>query len=191
MIRAIIFDCFGVLAGSSYKEIYKNSGGDLDSDGQFISELLELANSNQINTGELHARIAKRLGKSVDEWVAIVRNNELPNLELLEYIQTLKPNYKLAILSNAGVGVMQRKFSAEQLAIFDQVVVSAEVGFMKPQPEIYEITANGLGVEVQECVFVDDLMPYVNAATELGMKSIQYKDFEQLKQDLEAILNHK
>lgn len=190
MIKAIIFDCFGVLAGSAYKEIYRQAGGDLSKDNVFVSDLLNFANSGQITSEELNARTAKRLGISVKEWTDIVNKAEQPNLELLDYVRELKSKYKVAILSNAGSGVMERKFTKEQLALFDTVVVSAEVGFVKPQPEIFKLTADCLEVEVQECVFVDDLSPYVEGAAAVGMKAIQYDNFDQLKQELELVLSH-
>lgn len=190
MIKAIIFDCFGVLAGSAYKEIYRQAGGDLSKDNVFVSDLLNLANSGQITSEELNTRTAKRLGISVEKWTDVVNKAEQPNLELLDYVRELKSKYKVAILSNAGSGVMERKFTKEQLALFDTVVVSAEVGFIKPQPEIFKLTADRLEVELQECAFVDDLSPYVEGAAAVGMKAIQYDNFGQLKQELEVLLSH-
>lgn len=135
-MKAIIFDCFGVL----------------------------------VNSAEWPARI---------------------NSELLDYARQLKSTYKLAILSNAGAGVPQSLLPPGRLAMFDAVVVSAEVGRQKPEPEIFKLTAKRLGVTVNECVFVDDMAPYVRAARALGMRAILYRDINQLKLDLARILAQK
>jgi HAD superfamily hydrolase (TIGR01509 family) len=189
VIKAIIFDCFGVLAGSAYKEIYRQAGGDIAKDNGFLSDLLNLANTGQINTTELRDRTADRLGISVEQWSEVVNKSEQPNIELLEYAKSLKPNYKLAILSNAGVGTLQRKFTPEQLEIFDELIVSAEVGYIKPQPEIFRLAAERLGVDITECVFIDDLIPYVEAAASLGMRAIQFQNLDQMKQEVGLVLS--
>lgn len=189
MIKAIIFDCFGVLAGSAYREIYRQAGGDIEKDYEYVSSLLQAANTGQISSKELHQKTAEKLGMSLDGWTKKVNDSEQPNVELLDYIKQLKKKYKIAVLSNAGVGVLERKFSAEQLKLFDAKVVSAEVGLYKPQAEIFELTADRLNVQVDECVFVDDLAPYVTAAQSVGMRAILYENFVQMKKDLERILS--
>lgn len=188
MIKAIIFDCFGVLTGSSFKEIFRQAGGNLAVDEPFVDEQLTLTNSGRLPTAELHQRIADHLGLSVEEWIQFVSAREQPNKDLFAYAASLKPNYKLAILSNANRGVLPQKIPADQLALFDAVIASADVGYMKPDPEIYKLTAEKLGVEPSECVFIDDGRIYVEAAEAVGMKAIHYQNVDQLKQELTAIL---
>jgi HAD superfamily hydrolase (TIGR01509 family) len=72
--------------------------------------------------------------------------------------------------------------------LFDVVVVSGEVGFAKPDREIYHHTADLLEVEPAECVFIDDRQAYVSGAEQAGMQAILYQDFEQMKTELEKIL---
>src|SRR5690606_8281152 len=168
MIKAIIFDCFGVLAGSGFKEIYRQAGGDLRKDETFLDDVLKAANSGVLASREMHQQVANRIGLPYDAWYETVQENELPNLELLKYIELeLKPKYKIAILSNANHGTLKRKFTEEQLNIFDQVTVSAEVGLIKPNAEIYEYTADKLDIGVNECIFTDDSENYCQAAEAL------------------------
>lgn len=188
MIRAIIFDCFGVLVGSGFKEIYRQAGGDLDKDEPFVDELLSDANSGQITSREMHERVIDWLNLSMDEWRSFIKARELPNQELLDYIKEIKQDYKLAILSNANHGVLKRKLSNEQLNLFDTTVVSAEVGYLKPNPEIYLLVAERLGVEPVECVFIDDGLHFCEGAEAVGMESIYYQDFSQFKRDLQKLL---
>jgi len=60
--------------------------------------------------------------------------------------------------------------------MFDTVVISGEVGLRKPEPEIYLLTADRLGVSPEHCVFVDDLGPNVRAAEQVGMTGIRHVD---------------
>lgn len=188
VIKAIIFDCFGVLVGSGFKEIYRQAGGDLEKDEPFVDELLADANSGRISSREMHQRVVDRLELTHDEWKDFVNSREQPNLELLGYVKELKNDYKLAILSNANYGVLPRKLSPEQLALFDTTVTSAEVGHIKPAPEIYLLAAEQLGVQPEECVFIDDGRHFCEGAEAVGMKSIWYQDFSQFKRDLQKLL---
>ena len=61
------------------------------------------------------------------------------------------------------------------LALFDDVVVSAEVGLAKPDPEVFRLAARRLGLPPAECVFVDDWDVNVGAAREVGMAAILYR----------------
>jgi putative hydrolase of the HAD superfamily len=63
--------------------------------------------------------------------------------------------------------------------IFELVVDSAFVGCRKPEPEIYEITLQRLGVPAGECLFVDDVEDNCAAAGRLGMTPVHFRDNEQ------------
>lgn len=188
MIKAIVFDCFGVLVGRGFRETYLRAGGDPDKDEAFIGDVLKSAYEGQISSEDMSHKMASKLGISYEAWRSIVTNAEQPKDDLLSFISDLHGSYKTAILSNANVGTLQRKFSVEQLALFDEVVVSAEVGMIKPNPDIYEYTAAKLGVRPEECVFIDDSEGYCIAAGHLGMQAICYRDFSHFKQKLTDIL---
>lgn len=190
MIKAIIFDCFGVLVGRGFEETYTVAGGDHKKDREFIEETLHRANSGQMTHDEFHEAMAGKIGVTADEFKTAAKKAEQPNYELLEYIITLKKKYKTAVLSNVNTGILERKIGKEWLEkCFDVWIASAEVGYIKPEREIYHHTAEQLGVEASECVFTDDREGYVQAAEAEGMKGIVYRDFEQLKRELEAILS--
>lgn len=190
MIKAIIFDCFGVLAGSSYREIFRSAGGDLEKDSDFLDDILAAANAGFMTSEEMRQQVADRLGLEPKVWEEKVRLGELPNEPLLAYVVELRERgYKTAILSNANVGVLQRKFSPQQLALFDTLVVSAEVHLLKPDHRVYQLAAERLLLEPSECVFTDDNPDYAHAAVETGMKGIHYTDIETFKSRLEPLLS--
>ncbi len=101
---------------------------------------------------------------------------------MLEYIKLLRSNYKTAVLSNANIGSLERKIGKEWLqACFDVVIVSADVGMVKPDSRIYTLTTERLGVEPNECVFIDDREIFLVVAREMGMKTILYESMERTK----------
>ncbi len=190
MIKAIVFDCFGVLIGRGFNATYRLAGGDPIQDRHYIDDLLGAANAGVITVQDMVDSLCEKLHISADAWYEVIAQAELPDKQLLEYIKSLKATHKVAILSNANKGTLQSLFSPEQLDIFDAVVVSAEVGMVKPDERIYELAAERLNVEPSECLFTDDSDAYCQGARATGMQAIHYKDFLQFKNDLEFILDH-
>ena len=151
MIKAVVFDCFGVFYVDRYGEL----------------------------TGIPKDEVTQQL-----YGVLLVRNEAL-----LEYAEFLRKTYKLGLLSNLGPGAMDKYFAqTERKKLFDTVVVSSEVGLVKPQPEIYELTAERLGVAPNEVLFIDDLPINCDAARAVGMQAIVYTSTDQLKKDISRIL---
>lgn len=118
-----------------------------------------------------------------------VLSGDGPNEELFEFIKTLATNYKIGMLSNVNSNMLDDSFTPEQMALFDEVVLSYQLGTVKPDPLMYQTIANKLGVLPEECVFVDDLEHYASAAGNLGMQYIHFTDTKQAIAELEEILN--
>lgn len=189
MIKAVIFDFFGVLVGDGFESTYRSAGGDPIKDKIFIQELLDQTNRGRITTEEFRKRICRKLGISVENYQKAIQQAEQINFDLLDYIKMLRMSYKTAILSNVNRGGLERRIKRETLdEFFDDLVVSGEVGYIKPEKEIYQMAADRLGVSTEECVFTDDRQSYVEAAKLAGMKGIVYENFEQFKRELSALL---
>lgn len=188
MIKAVILDCFGVLVGKGFWHTYDLAGGDSVRDASFIDDLLGQANSGAISGTQFRSAIAKQLGISVERWEEIAKKEEQPNIALLEYIRDeLKPKYKIGFISNVNHGVVDRKISKKWQTIFDDMIISAEVGLLKPDPEIFKLAANNLRVKCEEAVFIDDLQKYLDGARSVGMKTVHYTDFQSFKIDLDTL----
>jgi epoxide hydrolase-like predicted phosphatase len=71
--------------------------------------------------------------------------------------------------------------------MFDAVVISGEVGMRKPDQAIFALAADRLGLPPQQCVFVDDLMPNVRGAVEVGMVGVHHVTPQQTLDELEAL----
>jgi 2-haloacid dehalogenase len=72
------------------------------------------------------------------------------------------------------------------LTLFDDIVVSGEVGVAKPEPAIFEVLARRIGHPLERCVFVDDSPANVAAATRAGLDAILFTDTGHLRGDLRA-----
>lgn len=97
--------------------------------------------------------------------------------ELFDYFVSLRANCKIGILSNSGDGARreeQRRFGFQDVT--DDIVYSHEVGLAKPDPKIYALTSDRLGVLPDEIVFLDDLETNVQAARELGWHALVHRD---------------
>lgn len=71
--------------------------------------------------------------------------------------------------------------------MFDVVVISGEVGMRKPDLEIFEYTLGKLALPAPECVFIDDLLPNVRAASQLGLVAIHHTDYETTAGELDTL----
>lgn len=94
-----------------------------------------------------------------------------------------KAGIRTALVSNSwgGYGYPRETFDE----MFDAVIISGEVGLRKPQPEIYLMAANKIGVEPSDCVFVDDFRVNVEGAEAIGMTAILHRDPAKTVEELE------
>ena len=188
MIKAIIFDCFGVLTGDAWKDFTANLRPDVLTE---VKDAHRAYDKGFISYKDFCAQARQATGATQQELDAIFvhRENRHKNSELLEHIRHLAQSYKIGVLSNVGTAWIREEFlTPAEVALFDDMVLSFEVGFSKPDPEIYLLVCQRLGVEPQQAIFVDDLAPYCRAAEDVGLRSVQYSDFAQYKNDLAHLL---
>jgi epoxide hydrolase-like predicted phosphatase len=98
-----------------------------------------------------------------------------PDAAMIETVRELRgEGVRTGLISNSwGTGIYDPSMLSD---LFDAVVISGDVGLHKPQPEIYELGAERLGVPASECVFVDDLRENVAGAEAVGMTAILHRD---------------
>jgi 2-haloacid dehalogenase len=70
---------------------------------------------------------------------------------------------------------------------FDDILISGEVGLVKPDPAIFHLLLTRIGHAADECIFIDDSGANVTAARELGLTAIQFQSPEQLEQELQKL----
>ncbi|HEY0701109.1 MAG TPA: HAD-IA family hydrolase, partial [Micromonospora sp.] len=72
--------------------------------------------------------------------------------------------------------------------LFDALVISGEVGLHKPQPEIFLLGAERIGLPPEQCVFVDDLRENCVGAEAVGMTAVLHRGSERTLPELERLL---
>ncbi len=71
--------------------------------------------------------------------------------------------------------------------LFDDMVISGAVGFVKPEPEIYQIMLDKIGRPARECLFIDDSLPNIHQANKIGFQTIHFQSPAQLEQELKQL----
>jgi epoxide hydrolase-like predicted phosphatase len=191
MIKAIIFDCFGVLLGNAYKTHLMEVEQEDPERANEIRAINHASDVGILSREETADAIAGLFGMEPEEFLEEQNQVEVPNQALLDYIATLKPRFKTALLSNINsrerLGI---RFEPGVLAShFDTIAASGDEGFVKPQPEIYSIVATRLGVKPSECVMIDDIAEFCQGARNVGMQAIQFQTTQQCITDLNALID--
>ena len=155
-----------------------------ESDARFSAQLGEIDGDAHMQT------ISEKFGLSLQEFRQNFFGGDRVDKELVAFIRDLRPKWKTALLSNALSNL--RSFLSETWKIsdaFDLIVVSAEEGLMKPDPAIYQLTLNRLGVLAHAAVFIDDLAANVQAAVDSGMLGIVFESRRQALGALHTLLD--
>lgn len=189
MIKAIVLDCFGVLYIPQDDYFYQTVMANPKAHHDEIRDLVKQSEYGYIDDKTLFAGIAEMTGLPIGEITTKLTSGFARNQELVDMLQGLRPQYKLAMLSNLGRNSSVKLFTPEERAkLFDAVVISGEVGMIKPEPGIFEYVCRQLGVEPSEAVFIDDAARNCEGARAVGMQAIVYESWPQVRRDLTALL---
>ncbi len=195
-IRAIGFDYGGVIEGDSGSVFEKGVGDLLGIDKETFKKVYFennfLVNTGQLSWEEFWKKVLIELGKTekTSEFFEFLKNQPKPriNENIVQLISKLKSRgYKVGILSNNSIEKAQKIRSSEIAKYFDTMVFSEEVGYMKPQPGIFEIFIKNLNIKIEELAFVDDTEQSLKTAKEVGFHPILFTDYENLVKDLQFI----
>lgn len=140
----------------------------------------------------LSGQLSRRLGReiSLDGFGERYFADLQPNVEVIEYMRELSSRgYRLAICTN-NVREWEPRWRAMLPVdeIFDVIVDSAFVGVRKPEPRIYELTLERLGVAPGAAIFLDDIEINCDAARALGMTAVWFRSSQQAIDEIEAVL---
>lgn len=185
-VRGIIFDCFGVICHGSLDYLRSITPPERL---QELNDLSHASDYGHVTPEEYAQKISEIIGRPADEIARLTREQRVKSSEMMELVRSLRPQYKTAMLSNIGRGVMNELFTPEELdELFDTVVLSSDEGVVKPHPEAYELAAQRLGLMPEECVMIDDIPVNVRGAEMTGMSGVVCQNFDQCKIDLHKLL---
>jgi epoxide hydrolase-like predicted phosphatase len=185
---AVLFDFGGVLTTSvwdSFAAFCRSEGLDPDAiKNLFRTDPAALEDLRGLETGELsesdfEATFGRRLGlKNPDGLIDSMFVGMKPVPSMVDAVREIRASDLMTgLVSNSwSTAHYDRRLLAE---LFDAVVISAEVGLHKPQPEIYLLAAERLEVEPAECIFVDDLRENCEGAEAVGMTAIRHHSADE------------
>jgi putative hydrolase of the HAD superfamily len=113
-----------------------------------------------------------------------------PNDKLIAYFRGLRPRYRTAILTNSFVGAReQEEVRYGFTSMTDLAIYSHEEGVRKPDPRIFALASERLGIPPSEIVFLDDVPHNVNAARAGGFQAVLFTTTPQAIADIETLLH--
>ena len=192
-VRAAFFDLGGVVVRTEYQAPREYLAERLNITYEdlyrivFESDTSRQASIGSITTEAHWEAVTRRLGRPASE-AKIIREEffagDVPDTLLVDYIRSIRPRFKTGVISNAWPDLREYIVEKKLDDAFDALVISAEVGIMKPDPRIFQIALDTLGVSADESVFVDDTPANVDAARALGMRGILFRDQARVLRDL-------
>ncbi|HET9608264.1 MAG TPA: HAD-IA family hydrolase [Acidimicrobiales bacterium] len=204
-IRAVLFDFGGVILTSPF-EAFARYEGDNGLPAGFLRRLnatnpdanawarLERNEVDLAGFAELFEAEARAAGHAVDGRAVLALLGGELRPAMVEALRRCHDKLKTALITNNFVptapeqGGTRAGPMAEVFGHFDVIVESSRVGVRKPDPAIYRLACDELGVEPDEAVFLDDLGINLKPARAMGMTTIKVADPDEAIADLEGVV---
>jgi len=191
MHRAILFDLGKVLVHFDFRIGYRALESSCSIPAADIPKrlaptgLVERFESGQVEPREFVDEFRRTLGIELEFeqfceiWSSIFTHEILPE----SLLESLARRYRLVLLSNTNAlhFAMIRQWYAHLLRHFSALVLSYEVGAMKPRPEIFDAAVMAAGCAPGECFYTDDIAAYTEAARARGIDAVLFESREQIE----------
>lgn len=108
------------------------------------------------------------------------------NEEVISYLRRLRSKVdKVVLLSNINFDAKNYvKDELQLFELFDETFCSCDINLMKPYIGIYRHVLKELNIDPSQCLFMDDSLPNIRSAKEVGMNGIHFKNFLQFQDEL-------
>jgi 2-haloacid dehalogenase len=195
-IHVVVFDFGGVLLHWDPRRVYQryfpNDPGAVD---RFLNEVdFHGWNAHQ-DRGRSFSEAVAELSSRFPHYSHLIQaypDNYLESIPdalwgTVEILKQLKQKgYALFGLSNWSAELFPlARGKYDFFEVFDDIVLSGAVGYNKPEPEIYHILLERIGRPAQECLFIDDSLPNIQQAHQIGLATIHFESSEQLQKELQ------
>jgi len=196
MIKTIFFDLGNVITYVDHNKIFEGLAKYSDKDKKYIHDFFNRSivrkrfDRGKLNAKEFFTSYKKDLNLKLNfnEFKKIWCSCFIGlNKEMEILLKKLKENYKLILLSNTDeIHFLYAQKKYKILKIFDDYVLSYEIGYSKPNPMIFLKALKKAKTKPGQTLYIDDLYQFVLTAKAFGIKSVQYKTMEKLKKDLKS-----
>jgi epoxide hydrolase-like predicted phosphatase len=197
MIKAVFFDLGGVILRTEFQAPREHLAERL---GMEYEDLVKLvfdsptsirSSLGEISDKEHWAEVTRRLKRPASETEAIRAEffaGDVVDREIVEYLRSLRPRYSVGLISNSWPDLRDYITRQGFADAFDQMVISGEVGVMKPEARIYRIALEQAGVRADEAVFVDDVYENIEGCEKVGMRGVHFKNPGSAMKKLKTLL---
>lgn len=189
MIKAIIFDFFGVIGQSTYRLIHEDFETSEDQNRQFkeLHKALDYEFISQADFIRSYATILNIPEERMKQLFHDSKRRFSTSGALLDYIAELRKSYKIGLLSNITMQ-SYHEFIEPIKNRFDVIVTSYQTKLAKPERAIFELCAVRLGLDTSECIMIDDSFDNCEGARVTGMQAIQFVSLEDLKKQISELV---
>ncbi len=195
----VFFDWSGVIADDSGNEFIELSLRNVGATDEQIRKIVKNEFSQfmlgQISENEYWDKVKNNYSLGVDKSCIGYFNNWQglrPNSCIVELVYVLKSRgFKVGLISNIISPVRDIIKQSGHYDIFDETILSCEVGLLKPQKEIYQLSLDRMNSTAQESVFIDDKQPNLDTAKAMGFSTILAKTPEQIISEVNNLLGIK
>lgn len=198
MISTIAFDYNGVIELNAFdvrQKIRDVLGVTQEEWHKVYSSMNHLSNVENMESKDLIVEVSRKLNatseqiEKIKELLAESEKGKTLNLGILEIIKYLKSlDYKIALVSNYTTNLRDKLVKQNIFDLFDEIIISAEVGYQKPNKEIFEVLFDRLNIKGEDVVFIDDTQNSLKYSGEIGYVPVLFTSNEKLKTELEGIL---
>ncbi|HSX06623.1 MAG TPA: HAD family phosphatase [Candidatus Saccharimonadia bacterium] len=190
MYKAVIFDFFGVFCPDITMNWFKKMSPNYEVKLPEFQTICTRSDYGTLSRADFYKEVSALLGVSVDEMEKGVEAETVINTPLVDYIKELRQEgCRTACLSNGTHEWTLAVINNHGLThLFDRIVLSGDLGVVKPSPEIYNHTLEKLNVAASEAIFVDDRKVNVDAAEACGIHGLLFDNTETFINDLEQLV---
>ncbi len=189
-IKGIVFDFYGLFVIDSDRLLIERAE---KVNPQLADELRDIMKQYDYGVVDYNYMVDSfriKLGLSHEEIMDYFRSHKHLDTRLVELVHSLRQRgFKVGLLTNTGKEGIERYIDEQHLLqIFDDVVLSFEIGLIKPNPEIFTTTVRRLGVEAHTALMIDDRPENLDGARQAGLATLLFHNFDQCIADLAHIL---
>lgn len=197
-IQAILFDFGNVLIEWNPRSVYRRYFPDDDEAMErFLQEVNFMDWNAQQDKGRSFAEGVALLSKQFpqyaeliqayhDNWKDSIGNQFQGTVEILKRLK--EAGYPLFGLSNWSAETFPYARQKHNFFdLLDDIIISGEVGSIKPEPEFFEIALKRIGQPANKCLFIDDSLANIEQAHKMGFATVHFESSEQLEKELQRL----
>jgi 2-haloacid dehalogenase len=197
-VDAVVFDLGGVLIDWNPRYLYRRLfGEDVHGMERFLAEVCTSAWNEQQDAGRSweeaiveatasHPEHAPMIRAYHEQWEEMLGGPFTDTLVILEELRRAgMPLYALTNWSQHKFPYALERYPFMQW--FEDIVVSGREGLIKPDPAIFRVLLSRSGLQADRMVFVDDSLKNIEAARQLGFRTVHFSNAPQLRRELASL----